>query len=136
MRSMAWRNSSMLQMWVLMANACSARTSGLQLSLWGADGYFTRPKPCLPPSTTVSLIIVHLHDHTPDTDDLGPRSTRAVDTSSRWSPARAVQDAPGAPRGVKPLGRRAGRRKASGSGGKCASRSAAKNAYAAMQSDA
>src|SRR5437899_4973873 len=87
-------------------------------------------------STTVSLIIVHLHDHTPDTDDLGPRSTRAVDTSSRWSPARAVQDAPGAPRGVKPLGRRAGRRKASGSGGKCASRSAAKNAYAAMQSDA
>ena len=89
-----------------------------------------------PISTTVSLIIVHLHDHTPDTDDLGPRSTRAVDTSSRWSPARAVQDAPGAPRGVKPLGRRAGRRKASGSGGKCASRSAAKNAYAAMQSDA
>src|SRR2546422_3267851 len=96
-----------------------------------ADGLFQQPA-----STTVSLIIVHLHDHTPDTDDLGPRSTRAVDTSSRWSPARAVQDAPGAPRGVKPLGRRAGRRKASGSGGKCASRSAAKNAYAAMQSDA
>jgi len=23
-------------------------TSGLQLSFWGADGYFTRPKPCLP----------------------------------------------------------------------------------------
>src|SRR5437899_12739480 len=97
----------------------------------GRGGMITTPI-----STTVSLIIVHLHDHTPDTDDLGPRSTRAVDTSSRWSPARAVQDAPGAPRGVKPLGRRAGRRKASGSGGKCASRSAAKNAYAAVQSDA
>src|SRR5438034_7439343 len=36
-------------MWFSMANACSARTSGLQFSLWGADGYFTRPKPCLPP---------------------------------------------------------------------------------------
>jgi hypothetical protein len=40
----------------------------------------------------------------------------------------------GAPRGVKPLGRRAGQRKASGSGGKCAIRSAARKAYAAMQS--
>src|SRR5438552_7254204 len=38
-------------MWLSMANACSARTSGLQFSLWGADGYFTRPKPCLPPSS-------------------------------------------------------------------------------------
>src|SRR5206468_7444407 len=36
-------------MWLSMANACSARTSGLQFSLWGANGYFTRPKPCLPP---------------------------------------------------------------------------------------
>src|SRR6266850_3068157 len=37
-------------MWLSMANACSARTSGPQFTLWGADGYFTRPKPCLPPS--------------------------------------------------------------------------------------
>ena len=87
-------------------------------------------------NTTVSIIIVGLHAHTRDTVDLAPMSTRGGDTSSRWTRGRAVQDALGAPRGVKPLGRRAGRRKASGSGGKCASRSAAKNAYAAMQSDA
>ncbi len=34
-------------------------------------------------STTVSLIIVALDDHTPDRDDRGPRPTRADDTSSR-----------------------------------------------------
>src|SRR5918996_6569112 len=87
-------------------------------------------------NTTVSIIMVGPHAHTRDTGGRAPTSRQGVDTSSRWIRGRAVQDALGAPRGVKPLGRRAGRRKASGSGGKCASRSAAKNAYAAMQSDA
>src|SRR6266566_4274082 len=88
------------------------------------------------PSTTVSLNGFAGDDHTRDTAAPAPRSRRGVGTSSRWNPARAVQDARGAPRGVKPLGRRAGRRKASDAGGKCASRSAARNAYAAMQSEA
>src|SRR5215470_18095069 len=88
-------------------------------------------------STTVSLIIVgHRARRRRGTGGPAPRSTRGAGTSWRWSPGRVVQDAPGAPRGVKPLGRRAGRRKASGTGGKCASRSAAKNAYAAIQSAA
>src|SRR5437899_11924311 len=87
-------------------------------------------------STTVSLNWFAGDDHTRDTAAPAPRSRRGVGTSSRWNPARAVQDARGAPRGVKPLGRRAGRRKASDSGGKCASRSEARNAYAAMQREA
>src|SRR2546427_2309601 len=61
MRSMAWRNSSMFQMWLSMANACSARTSGLQFSLWEADGYFTRPKPCLPPRSCRPSMISTFH---------------------------------------------------------------------------
>jgi Universal stress protein family len=69
-------------------------------------------------STTVSRISVGLHDRKPGRVDLAPTPRRGVDTSSRWSRGRAVQDALGAPRGVKPLGRGAGRRKASGSGGK------------------
>src|SRR5512134_3235158 len=87
-------------------------------------------------NTTVSLKYGSVDDHTRGTADRGPTPTRGVGTSSRWSPARGVQDAPAAPRGVKPLGRGTGRRKASGSGGKCASRSAARKAYAAMQSAA
>src|SRR2546422_2073439 len=63
-------------------------------------------------STTVSLNGFAGDDHTRDTAAPAPRSRRGVGTSSRWNPARAVQDARGAPRGVKPLGRRAGRRKA------------------------
>src|SRR5262245_47852979 len=86
-------------------------------------------------NTTVSRIRAALHDHMPDTAGLAPSSRRGGGTSWRWTGGRAVQDARGAPRGVKPLGRRAGRRKASGSGGKGASRSAAKKAYAAIQSD-
>src|SRR6266436_217434 len=89
----------------------------------------------LPPSsTTVSLNEQAADDRTPGKAGGAPGPRRGVDTSSRWRPARAVQDARGAPRGVKRLGTRAGWRKASGSGGKCASRSAARNAYAAMQS--
>src|SRR2546422_2735251 len=85
-------------------------------------------------TTTVSLNEHAAGDRTPGKAGGAPRPTRGVDTSSRWRPARAVQDARGAPRGVKRLGTRAGWRKASGSGGKCASRSAARKAYAAMHS--
>ncbi len=49
---------------------------------------------------------------------------------SRWG--HGVQVAPAAPRGVKPLGRRAGRRKARGAGGESLARSAARYAYAAI----
>ena len=49
---------------------------------------------------------------------------------SRWG--HGVQAAPGAPRGVKPVGRRAGRRKARGTGGESLARSAARYAYAAI----
>src|SRR5438093_492090 len=87
-------------------------------------------------STTVSLKRLIADAHRRDRAVLAPTSTPGAGTLSRWSPAHAVQDARGAPRGVKPLGRRAGRRKASDSGGKCASRSAARKAYAAMQSAA
>jgi hypothetical protein len=87
-------------------------------------------------STTVSLKRLMADAHRRDRAVLAPTSTPEAGTLSRWSPAHAVQDALGAPRGVKPLGRRAGRRKASDSGGKCASRSAARKAYAAMQSAA
>src|SRR2546427_1198447 len=48
-------------MWLSMANACSARTSGLQFSLWGTDGYFTRPKPCLPPRSCRPSMISTFH---------------------------------------------------------------------------
>src|SRR6266700_1797445 len=85
-------------------------------------------------NTTVSLNEHGAGDRTPGKAGGAPGPTRGVDTSSRWRPARAVQDARGAPRGVKRLGTRGGGRKASGSGGKCASRSAARKAYAAMHS--
>src|SRR6266508_4183933 len=49
---------------------------------------------------------------------------------SRWG--HGVQVARGAPRGVKPVGRRAGRRKARGAGGESLARSAARYAYAAI----
>src|SRR6266508_2994833 len=49
---------------------------------------------------------------------------------SRWG--HVVQVARGAPRGVKPVGRRAGRRKARGAGGESLARSAARYAYAAI----
>jgi len=44
----------------------------------------------------------------------------------RWMSAHGVQAAPGAPRGVKPLGRRGARRKARGVGGESLARSAAR----------
>jgi len=88
------------------------------------------------PSTTVSLNEHAAGDRTPGKAGGAPGPTRGGDTSWRWSAARAAQDARGAPRGVKRLGTRGVGRKARGSGGKCASRSAARNAYAAMQSEA
>jgi hypothetical protein len=60
--------------------------------------------------TTVSLNVFAGDDHTRGTAAPAPRSRRGVGTSSRWNPACVVQDALGAPRGVKPVGRRAGRR--------------------------
>jgi hypothetical protein len=68
----------------------------------------------IPPSTTVSRIIAGppTRVHTSDKADIGARHGRAAGTSwrSRW--AHGAQAAPGAPRGLKSLGRRAGRRKA------------------------
>ena len=67
-------------------------------------------------------------------DRVGPGAmlARAAGTSwrSRWR--HGVQAAPGAPRGLKPLGRRAGRRKDRGAGGERVARAAARNAYAAI----
>src|SRR2546428_8297529 len=53
-------------------------------------------------------------------------------TPWQWTSAHGVQAAPGAPRGVKPLGRRGAWRKAGGAGGESLARSAARKAYAAM----
>jgi len=89
----------------------------------------------LPSSTTVSRIIdgPPVRVHTSDKADIGARRGRAAGTAwrSRW--AHGAQAAPGAPRGLKSLGRRAGRRKARGSGGERVARSAARKAYATIQ---
>src|SRR2546425_2115436 len=87
-------------------------------------------------STTVSLNEVGADDHTSRRASLAPAPLRGGGRSWRWIPARAAQDALGAPRGMKRLDTRGAWRKAIGSGGKCASRSAARNAYAAIQSEA
>ena len=87
-------------------------------------------------STTVSPNEFAADDHTTSRAGLAPAPPRGSGTSWRWIPARAAQDALGAPRGVKRWGTRGAWRKDGGSGGKCASRSAARNAYAAMQSEA
>src|SRR5713101_7182960 len=87
------------------------------------------------PSTTVSLNQCAADDRMPGMAGLAPAPPRGGGTWWRWSPARAAQDARGAPRGMKRLGTRGAWRKDRGSGGKCASRSAARNAYAAMQSE-
>src|SRR5437773_2177794 len=50
----------------------------------------------------------------------------------RWMSAHGVQAVRGVPRGLKPLGRRAGRRKDRGAGGERLARSAARKAYAAI----
>src|SRR5437879_4999816 len=95
------------------------------------DSPSTRNRSSSGVSTTVSLNEHAAGDRTPGKAGGAPGPTRGGDTSWRWSAARAAQDARGAPRGVKRLGTRGVGRKASGSGGKCASRSAARNAYAA-----
>src|SRR4030066_936290 len=73
------------------------------------------------------------HVHTSGTATGAATRGRGVRTSwrSRWG--HGVQAAPGAPRGVKPLGRRGARRKARGAGGESLARSAAGEAYAPMQ---
>src|SRR5215475_15953234 len=45
----------------LSANADSARTSGSHVSSCGGDGYFTRPKPCLPPKSCIPSTVSTLH---------------------------------------------------------------------------
>src|SRR5262245_27690431 len=52
-------------MCLLMAKADNARTSGSQVSAWGGDGYFTRPKPCLPPKSCIPSTILPLHRFKP-----------------------------------------------------------------------
>src|SRR2546426_12218120 len=56
---------------------------------------------------------------------------RAAERRSRSTWRHVVQAAPGAPLGLKPLGRRAGRRKARGAGGENLARSAPGKAKAA-----
>jgi len=86
------------------------------------------------PSTTVSKKIGLSPADAHTTDTAVVEAVRAPGAHrpwrSRWG--HGVQAAPGAPRGVKPLGRRGARRKARGSGGESLARSAARKAYAAM----
>src|SRR5262245_24373801 len=72
----------------LIAKADNARTSGSQVSSCGGEGYFTRPKPCLPPRSCMPSTISALHlvkprgaDHCILRDDLcqlllGPANRR------------------------------------------------------------
>ncbi len=86
------------------------------------------------PSTTVleSISRSPATVHTSDTAVVAAAHEPGARTPWRWTSAHGVQVAAGAPRGVKPLGRRAGRRKARGAGGESLARSAARKAYAAM----
>src|SRR2546425_8557704 len=79
-------------------------------------------------STTVleSIIPFPVDDHRSDRAVVAAARGRGVRTPWRWTSAHGVQAAPGVPRGLKPLGRRAGRRKARGSGGENLARSAAR----------
>src|SRR5712691_9853337 len=87
-----------------------------------------------PASTTVlqSIIRSPADDHSNDRAAVeaarGPGARRSW--RSRWG--HGVQAAPGVPRGVKPLGRRAALRKDRGAGGESLARSAARKAYAAI----
>src|SRR5207249_5565063 len=83
------------------------------------------------PSTTVSRSISAsaAHGHTSGRAGRGAGGGRAAERRWRSTWRHGVQAAPGAPRGLKPLGRRAGRRKARGAGGENLARSAARKAY-------
>jgi hypothetical protein len=80
------------------------------------------------PNTTVLRIIIRspANVHTSGTAVVEAGHERGARTlwQSRWG--HVVQAVPGAPRGLKPLGRRAGRRKTRGSGGETLARSAAR----------
>jgi hypothetical protein len=86
------------------------------------------------PSTTVSESISRLADRarTSRRAGRGAALARGVGTVWRSRTAHGVQAAPGAPRGLKPLGSRGGGKKDRGSGGESLARSAARKAYAAM----
>jgi len=73
-------------------------------------------KVALVTSTTVSRIISRPagHDHTRSRAAVGARRGQARGTSWRRPWAHGLQAAPGTPRGLNPLGRQAGWRKASG----------------------
>src|SRR2546422_420895 len=83
-----------------------------------------------PASTTVSQSISRLpaNDHSRDRADVEAARGPGARTPWRWTSAHGVQAAPGLPRGVKPLGSGAARRKARGAGGESLARSAARKA--------
>ena len=118
------------------AESVGHRRMGVLLSTWRTHAIATlfHELRTQDTSTTVSQVIgsTAARVRTSDRAGHGARPERAGGTSwrSRWR--HDVQAAPGAPRGVKPLGRRAGRRKDRGSGGERAARAAARNAYAAI----
>src|SRR5215510_9994642 len=87
-----------------------------------------------PASTTVlrNISPVPANAHTIDKAVVGAGCGPGVHTRWRSTRERGVQAAPGAPRGLKFLGIRAGRRKARGAGGESLARSAARKAYAAI----
>src|SRR5262245_4157195 len=53
----------------LMAKADSARTNASQVSSCGGEGYFTRPKPCLPPKSCMPSTVSALHLFKPRSAD-------------------------------------------------------------------
>src|SRR5712691_3580403 len=85
-------------------------------------------------STTVLQHIIGspADDHRNDRAAVEAAHEPGARTRWRWTWAHGVQAAPGVPRGLKPLGRGAARRKARGSGGENLARSAARKAYAAI----
>src|SRR5262249_25432772 len=87
-----------------------------------------------PSSTTVlrNISPVPANAHTIDKAVVGAGCGPGVHTRWRSTRERGVQAAPGAPRGLKFLGIRAGRRKAREAGGESLARSAARKAYAAI----
>src|SRR5206468_12659042 len=83
-----------------------------------------------PPSTTVlrSISRSPARVRTRDRADGAATRGRGGHTPWRWRWRHAVQAAPGAPRGLKRLGRRGAVRKARGAGGESLARSAARKA--------
>src|SRR5262245_6782877 len=98
------------------STAVSAAQRGGQGGYSEADPAGRAVRPAARANTTVSLISVALCARRRDMAGRALTLRRGADTWSRWIQARDVPDARGAPRGMKPVGRRAGRRKARGSG--------------------